>query len=59
MTEKLCPSCSDDGGYGDAEPGCIYRCCACRATWSPRPGGRPVTSRFGNWMQRLKVRLTS
>lgn len=59
LEHKLCPPCAPDGGYGGAEAGYTYRCPDCRASWSPECGLSPATSRFGNFVQRVKVRLTS
>jgi hypothetical protein len=57
---EVCPSCSLDGGYGNAVPARTYRCPTCQAWWSPDPdGGEPVTSWIGNWWQRMKVWATS
>lgn len=59
LEHKLWPPCSPDGSYGEVEAGRTYRCPDCRASWSPAPGLPPATSRFGNFLQRVKVRLTS
>lgn len=57
----VCPSCAADGGYGTAEQGREYQCATCLAIWSRPvgPDGPPVTTRFGAWIQDIKVALTS
>lgn len=56
---QLCPSCRADGGYGQAVEGVTYQCPACSVSWSPNPNLGSAKTPFGNWLQRLKVRLTS
>ncbi|GAA1986605.1 hypothetical protein [Amycolatopsis minnesotensis] len=52
-----CPPCAADGGYGTTVAGQRYHCPDCGTQWSQWPDGGTATTPWGNWWERMKVRL--